>query len=147
MPRSKITGQSKDLITDDGSVLVSVVQGEQVRINVVIGWVTNLAGYGLTAKVVEGLNIQGSGAVPSDPSPTAAITTLSLLDTDPTDNTFDIVIPEDLISTWATTPEPDQPVYGFVELEVADSGSGINQQIWKPLRGLIQVRYSPTEAV
>ena len=147
MPRSKITGQSKDVITDDGSVLISVVDGEQVRLNVVIGWVTNLAGYSLLAKVVEGNNSQGSGSVPTDPSSNPTITTLSLIDSDPTDNTFDIVIPEDLIANWATTPEPDQPVYGFIELEVADSGAGINQQIWKPMRGLVEVRYSPTEAV
>ena len=30
-------------------------------------------------------------------------------------------------------------------LEIADTGVGVNQQIWKPMRGVVEVRYSPTE--
>jgi hypothetical protein len=146
MPRSKITSQSKDLITDDGSVLVSVIQGEQIRLSITLGWITNLSNYTLTAKVVEGANSQGSGTIPTDPQVSGVISTLTIIDSDATDNSFEIVIPDDLISTWSTYPEPDQPVYGFIELEVADTGTGDNQLIWKPLRGLVEVRYSPTEA-
>ena len=46
------------------------------------------------------------------------------------------------IAAWSPAPEPNRPVYGFFGLEVRDSGSGETQQIWKPLRGLIEVRYS-----
>jgi hypothetical protein len=147
MARSNITSRSKDLITDDGSVIVSVVQGEQTRINVTLGWLTNLTGYTLTAKVVEGENSQGTGAVPTDPLTGGSVQTLTILDSTITDNIFEIVIPETLIDTWVTTPEPDQPIYGYLELEVADIGVGVEKLIWKPLRGLVQVRYSPTEAV
>ena len=147
MARSNITSRSKDLITDDGSVLVSVVQGEQTRINVTLGWLTNLTGYTLTAKVVEGENSQGTGALPSDPLTGGSVQTLTILDSIVTDNIFEIVIPETLIDTWVTTPEPDQPVYGYLGLEVADTGVGVEKMIWKPLRGLVEVRYSPTEAV
>jgi hypothetical protein len=147
MARSNITSRSKDLITDDGSVIVSVVQGEQTRINVTLGWLTNLTGYTLTAKVVEGENSQGTGAVPTDPLTGGSVQTLTILDSTVTDNIFEIVIPETLIDTWVTTPEPDQPIYGYLELEVADIGVGVEKLIWKPLRGLVQVRYSPTEAV
>lgn len=146
MPRSKITSGSKDLITDDGAVLVSVVEGEQTRLDMVVGWLTNLSGYTITAKVVEGNNVQGSGNKPTDPQPAGAVITLPIIDSDATDNQFDIVIPSDIISTWATTPEPDQPIYGFIGLEIADTGTGNAQQIWKPMRGLLEVRYSPTEA-
>jgi len=147
MARSNITSRSKDLITDDGSVLVSVVQGEQTRINVTLGWLTNLTGYTLTAKVVEGENSQGTGALPSDPLTGGSVQTLTILDSIVTDNIFEIVIPETLIDTWVTTPEPDQPIYGYLGLEVADTGVGVEKMIWKPLRGLVEVRYSPTEAV
>lgn len=44
MARSKINSASKDLITDDGSVLVSVVEGEQIHMDVTLNWLTNLTG-------------------------------------------------------------------------------------------------------
>jgi len=146
MPRSKITSTSKDLITDDGSVLVSVIHGEQTRLDMVVGWLTNLTGYTITAKVVEGNNTQGTGTKPTDPQPSGAVINLPIIDTTPSDNQFEIVIPQTVIDTWATTPEPDKAIYGFIGLEIADSSTGNNQQIWKPLRGLLEVRYSPTEA-
>jgi hypothetical protein len=145
MARSKITSSSKDLITDDGSILVSLVHGEQTRISLTIGWITNLTGYSIICKVVEGDNVQDSGLIPSTASDTPVITTLPLIDVDPTDNAFDIVIPETLIDTWNTTPAIDKPIYGFIGLEIRDTGTGNEQQVWKPMRGLIQVRYSPTE--
>jgi len=146
MPRSKITSSSKDLITDDGAILASVIHGEQTRLDMVVGWLTNLSGYTITAKVVEGNNVQGSGAKPDAPQAGGAIITLPIIDATPTDNQFDIVIPQTLIATWSTTPEPDKPIYGFIGLEIQDTASGNNQQIWKPMRGLVEVLYSPTEA-
>ena len=147
MARSKITSRSKDLITDDGSVLVSIIEGEQTRISLTIGWVTNLTGYTITAKVIEANNVQDTGVLPATAATNPTITTLDIIDTVSTDNVFDIVIPEDLIDSWATTPIPDKPVYGFIGLEIRDPGVGNEQLIWKPLRGLVEVRYSPTEVV
>jgi hypothetical protein len=146
MARSKITSRSIDLITDDGSIIASVVHGEQTRINITASWLTNLSGYTITAKVAEGDNIQDSGIIPSTARDAPVITTLPILDTTLTDNIFDIVIPQDLINTWDTYPSPDKPIYGFIDLEIADTGTGDNQQIWKPLRGVVEIRYSPTEA-
>jgi len=146
MPRSKITSKSQDLITDNGSIIASIIHGEQTRINVTASWITNLAGFTITAKVVEGDNEQDSGLIPATARDTPVITTLPIIDSNPTDNIFDIVIPQDLINTWDTFPAPDKPVYGFIDLEIADTGVGDAQQIWKPLRGVVEVRYSPTEA-
>ena len=147
MPRSKITSKSQDLITDNGSIIASIIHGEQTRINVTASWITNLAGFTITAKVVEGDNVQDSGEIPETARSTPVVTTLPIIDTEPTDNIFDIVIPQDLIENWDTFPAPDKPIYGFIDLEIADTGVGNEQQIWKPLRGVIEVRYSPTEAV
>jgi len=145
MARSKISSRAIDLITDDGSVIASIVHGEQLRLNVTASWLTNLSGYVLTATVVEGDNQQDSGLVPATARSTPVVTDLAIIDTTPTDNIFDIVIPQDLINSWDTYPAPDKPVYGFIDLEIADPGVGDAQQIWKPLRGLVEVRYSPTE--
>jgi len=145
MPRSAITSTSKDLIYDDGAVLVSVIKGEQTRLDIVASWLTNLSGYTITAKIVEGDNTQDSGVIPATANNSPVVTTLTILDSTPTDNQFDIVIPQDLTDTWDTYPIPDKPVYGFIGLEIADTGTGVNQQIWKPMRGVVEVRYSPTE--
>ena len=147
MPRSKITSASRDLITDDGAILVSLIEGEQTRLNLTIGWVVNLSGYTITAKVIEGDNTQDSGTKPTNIRSGGVITDLAIIDTDPTDNIFEIVIPEDLIDTWATYPIPDKPVYGFIGLEIRDTGTGSNQQVWKPMRGLVEILYSVTEEV
>lgn len=145
MPRSAITSTSKDLIYDDGAVLVSVIKGEQTRLDIVASWLTNLSGYTITAKIIEADNAQGSGQIPATASSSPVVTTLSIIDSNAADNQFDIVIPQDLIDNWDTYPIPDKPVYGFIGLEIADTGTGVNQQIWKPMRGVVEVRYSPTE--
>lgn len=146
MARSKITSKTNDIITDDGSVLISLIDGEQQRMGVTLGWLTDLTGYTLTAKIVEAANAQGSGNLPTDVQTAGDVQTLTIIDTTVTDNTFEIVFPSTLIDAWATTPEPDQPIYGYIGLEVADTGVGTAQQIWKPIRGLVEVRYSPSEA-
>jgi len=147
MARSTISTTRKDLITDDGSILISLIDGEQMRMGVTLGWLTDLTGYTLTAKVVEAANVQGSATRPADIQPSGNVQTLTIIDATVTDNFFELVFPSTLIDTWAVTPEPDQPVYGYVGLEVADTGVGTAQQVWKPLRGLVEVRYSPSEAV
>jgi hypothetical protein len=144
MARSRITSASKDLISDDGAVLASIVDGEQIKLEVTLNWLTNLSGYELKAVVIEAQNL-GDGKIPIQPMPSGIITQLPLIDAIVTDNTFNIVFPQELISAWTVQPTPDRPVYGYFELEVKDTGSGNQQQIWKPLRGLVEVLYSPTE--
>lgn len=149
MARSRINSRSKDLIKDNGAVLVSVVKGEQIHMDVSLGWLTNLTGYTITAKVVEA---DMSGAkdefgYPVDVKSGGVVTQLPILDSDVTDNAFKIVITDDLIDTYTTQPQPEVPVYGWIGLEVADNATGNQQQIWKPFRGLIEILYSPSEAV
>lgn len=144
MARSRINSPSKDLIKDNGSVLISLADGEQLRFDVTFSWLVNLTGYTIKATVVEGNNL-GEGVVPTAPRSGGIVTALPLLDLVTTDNTVTLVFPEDLIEDWTVQPGVDRPVYGFVELEVRDTGVGTQQQVWKPLRGLVEVLYSPTE--
>jgi len=146
MSRSKITSSSKDLITDDGSVLVSVVKGEQLHLNLTLAWLTNISDYTIFSKVVEAAN-DGTGTIPGLPQTNGVITQLPILDKEDSDNSFILVIPQTLGFTWSQQPQPDKPVYGFIDLEVQDTGVGDRKQVWKPFRGLIEIRYSPTEAV
>ena len=148
MPRSPIRNKDTDIITDDGAVLVSVAKGEQLHLTFTLGWVADLTGYTITAKVAEGANQPGDlTEVPfQEDASTPAVTTLTILDDDVSDNTFKVVVPDDLCDTWAVQPTPDDPVYGFFALQVADTGAGDAQQIFVPVRGLIEVRYNPVES-
>jgi hypothetical protein len=148
MSRSPIRDASISVINDDGSVIVSVAQGEQIHLNFTLGWVTNLTGYTITAKVVEAKNVVGDLDVPPfEEADTPQIATLTVIDSVVSDNQFKVVIPANLSSAWDVQPKPDDPVYGYFALSVADTGSGANQQIFVPVRGLIEVRYNPVETV
>ena len=146
MSRSKITSTSKDLITDDGSVLVSLVQGEQIHLSFTLGWLTNISSYTITAKVVEANNL-GDGVKPTTIAVTPQITNLPIIENLDADNQFKLVLPQTLSFDWAVQPTPDKPTYGFMDIEVRDTGVGDLQQVWKPVRGLIEMRYSPNEQV
>lgn len=148
MPRTAIRAKSTDIITDDGSVLVSVVKGEQIHLTFTLGWLTDLTGYTVTAKVAEGANQTGDlEDAPLQEDATLTVTALTILDDDVSDNVFKVVIPDDLVDAWDVQPTPDDPVYGFFALSVADTGTGDNQQIFVPVRGMIEIRYNPVESV
>lgn len=150
MARSKINSRSKDLIDDNGSVLVSVVEGEQIHMNITLNWITSLSGYTLTAKIVEAdsSNLDyDNDELPTSEQAGGQVTTLEIIDSDVTDNNFQIVIPENLVDAWVTQPSPQKPAYGWIGLEVRDGGTGKYAQVWKPMRGLVEVLYSPSEAV
>jgi hypothetical protein len=147
MARTRINSRSKDLIKDNGSVLVSVVHGEQIKLEMVLSWLTNLSGYQITAKAAEADMTGVSSSNNELPTQRTALepAELPILDSDPADNKFDIVIPELLIANYATKPTPNAPVYAWLDLEVVDTGVGDARQVWKPFRGLIEILYSPTE--
>jgi len=146
MGRDRINSPSKDAIKKSGTALFSLIKGEQLHVGMTASWLTNLTGCTITAKVVEGSN-DGLGTVPTAQDATPVITSLPILDATVTDNEFKIVFPDTLCDTWSTQPTPDKPVYGFIGIEIADSGTGDQQQKWKPVRGLVEILYSPTEAV
>lgn len=147
MPRSPIRNKDKDVITDDGSVIISVAEGEQRQFTVVCGWLTDLTDYTITAKVVEGLNLSGDlTEVPFQVAETPQVVTLPIIDADASDNTFVFVLLSDLTTGWDTDPTPDDPTYGFLAVQIADTGIGDNQQIFVPIRGLVEVRYNPAGA-
>jgi len=148
MPRSPIRNKSLDVITDDGSVIVSVAKGEQIQLTFTLEWITDLTGYTITAKVVEASNVAGDLTNPPlQEADTPQVTTLPIIDDTVSDNTFKVVITDDLADSWTVQPTPDDPVYGYFALSVADTGVGDAQQVFVPVRGLIEVRYNPVETV
>jgi hypothetical protein len=152
MARSRINSRSKDLIKDNGAILLSVVKGEQVHFDVTLSWLTSLSGYTITAKIVEadvtGLDTDSNNdELPTSKQSGGQVRTLTTIDATLTDNKFKIVIPEDLVDNYVTQPSPEHPVYGWFGLEIRDTGTGSQQQIWKPMRGLVEILYSPSEEV
>lgn len=150
MARSRINSKSKDLIQDDGAILLSVIEGEQIHLSITLNWITNLSGYTVTAKIIEA-DMTGvtsaNGILPTTVQSGGQVTTLPLIDTLTTDNVLKIVIPENLIDNYVAQPSPEEPVYGWFGLEIRDTGVGNEQQVWKPMRGLVEILYSPSEEV
>lgn len=160
MARSGITSTTKNLVDDDGAVMIPLVKGEQLSFDVQLEWLTDLTGYNIHARMVEGLN-DGEGTIPSLPKPGGQKRLLSkanglIIDDVTTDNTFKFVLPWDTYVGLAPQPAPRAPVYLFFELEVGSVGTGddtapigdsapTGSLVWKPIRGLIELMYSPTE--
>ena len=148
MARSDITGKDIDLITDDGAILASIAKGEQVHMHILAESETSFDGYTITAKVVEGDNVEGAGRTPpAQEAASPTVTTLEIIDEIVSDNQFIIVFPHDLCDAWSVQPKPDDPVYGFFALQIDDTGVGAAQQRRAPVRGLIEIVYNPVEAV
>lgn len=125
------------------SVIATLVHGEQIRLSFTVGWIGDLSNYTVSARLVEGNN-DGAGSIPTGEDATLVITSLPVINK--SGNGFQVVIPATAIDTWTVKPAPSKPVYGFFDLEISDAGVGNDQQIFRPVQGLIQFKYSPFES-
>lgn len=64
-----------------------------------------------------------------------------------TNNKIYIQFPKTLASTWAVSPLVGSPVYGFFELRVTEPSGSYFQRTWKPVRGMVEILFSPTDIV
>lgn len=55
--------------------------------------------------------------------------------------------PKTLASNWAVAPLVNSPVYGFFELRVTEPADSVFRRTWKPVRGMVEVLFSPTYSV
>ena len=58
-----------------------------------------------------------------------------------------VQFPTTLSVNWSVSPDINSAVYGFFELRVTETGNPIFNKTWKPIRGQVEIRFSPTEAV
>jgi hypothetical protein len=52
--------------------------------------------------------------------------------------------PKTLGATWTQLPTVSTPVYGFFELRVTEPQDNIFRRTWKPVRGMVEILFSPT---
>jgi hypothetical protein len=64
-----------------------------------------------------------------------------------TPNCIFLQFPSSLASTWTVKALPESPVYGFFELRVTEPVSTPFPQTWKPMRGVVEILFSPTDLV
>lgn len=62
-------------------------------------------------------------------------------------NKIYIQFPATLGSAWSVSAQVGAPVYGFFELRVTEPDNGIFQRTWKPVRGMVEILFSPTDIV
>lgn len=85
--------------------------------------------------------LSGAGyvsAIEPDVNPLWELTTL---------NRAYVQFPNTLASTWNQQPNVDVPVYGYFELRVTEPSNPIFIKTWKPVRGLVELVFSPTDLV
>lgn len=58
-----------------------------------------------------------------------------------------IQYPASLGSQWEIAPAVGLPVYGFFELRVTEPTDSIFTRTWKPVRGMVEILFSPTDIV
>jgi hypothetical protein len=194
MARSLLTDTRQDLIDDSGSVLWSIVKGEQLEFPVEIEFLTNvLLGYQFECVVVEANNVALQEEYPTDIQLAGIQTVLSLRLPDyvglwePTGvydagntvlhddiyyelsdglaysstalpnvdtnwelakmNQIYVQFPSTLGSDWNVQPMVNHPTYGFFELRVTEPVHYAFRKTWKPVRGMVQLLFSPTHIV
>lgn len=195
MARAALSETSTDLIQDSGSVLWSIVSGEQLEYPVTLNFVENVgaAGYVYEAVVVEALNVAEQTEKPTAIKPGGVQNTLTtrvpvsrgawngtqaynhgeivsynglwyrllmgiartsstVPSADPyweetLPNTIYVQFPDSLGTTWAVQPTVATNTYGFFELRVTEPFDGIYQRTWKPVRGMVEILFSPTSLV
>ena len=193
MARSRISTTSDDLISDGGSVLWSMVVGEQLEFPITLNFMDGVEGYTFEAVVLEAENAAEQTARPSAVLAGGAQTTLTTrvpallgtwsgaaaydqgdlvlyesayyiltsgsnrvsATTPDTDvlweetvlNKMYVQFPSSLGSDWGVDATVNSPVYGFFELRVTEPSGVLYQRTWKPVRGLVELLYSPTDVV
>lgn len=199
MARSRLTNTTQDLIADGGSVLWSLVKGEQLEFPITLNFVEDASvkhnpnqNYVYEAVVVEADNVSGQTDRPTAVKTGGVQTTLFVrlpiylgawqsgqaynkeevvfysnkyyklvtgsgrvsattpdLDTAWTETAINKVyvqFPSSLASTWSVQAVVDGPVYGFFELRVTEPLDQIFTRTFKPVRGMVEILFSPTDA-
>lgn len=55
-----------------------------------------------------------------------------------------VQFPSSLSGTWTVQPSVLGHTYGFFELRVTEPNNSILRRTWKPIRGMVEVQFSPT---
>jgi hypothetical protein len=197
MARSRLTDTTQDLIADGGSVLWSLVKGEQLEFPITLNFIADASvkpdnNYVYEVVVIEAANvvgqterptavrtggvqttlfvrlpvyvgtwqstetynkeevvkynnkyyklISGAGVVDATAPNTSALWAETVL------NRIYVQFPASLGSTWTVKPIVDSPAYGFFELRVTEPTDQIFTRTFKPVRGMVELLFSPTDA-
>jgi hypothetical protein len=62
-------------------------------------------------------------------------------------NRLYVQFPATLASTWEVSPTVESSVYGFFELRVTEPTNAVFTRTWKPIRGMVEIQFSPTDIV
>jgi len=83
--------------------------------------------------------LQGSGRT------SATLPNVDPLWAETTLNTIYLQFPSTLASTWQVQAAVDSPVYGFFELRVTEPIDPVFTRTFKPVRGMVEILFSPTD--
>ncbi len=193
MARSKLTDLKQDIVSDEGSILLSFIKGEQIELAIPMEFLSIVTdGHVFEAVIVEADNTAGQTSPPKTIKQNGVQTVLTVrlpnivgswvagteysqedvvfndnkwwrlraaqmvsnvappLDTRWAETFLNIIYVQFLSSTgatWSQSPVVETPVYGFFEIRVTEPVNPIFRRTWKPVRGMIEILFSPTDIV
>jgi len=191
MARSSITSTTNEANTDAGSILFSMVMGEQLEFPIDINFYPDASQLLYEAVVMEAapgdnpptaVKVGGVNTVLATRFPTymgvfnpaafynrgemvlynnvyweltAGTNYKNTLLTPATDpmwrtsglNRVYIRVPSTLGTTWSTQPSVTTRAYGFLEVACSELPMVTFPFTWKPIRGIIELQFSPTQLV
>jgi hypothetical protein len=135
-----VPGQTTRPVTvQEGAVITRLF----VRLPVYLGAWQSIAAYNKEDVVLYDNKyyklLQGSGRV------NATVPSSDSLWVETSLNIIYLQYPASLASTWSVQPTVNSPVYGFFELRVTEPQDQIFTRTFKPVRGMVEVLFSPTD--
>lgn len=200
MARSRLTDIRQNVTSDEGSVLWSIVKGEQLEFPITLEFLSDSTlnpiaheNYRFEAVVVEAANFEEQSSRPTRIKPNGVQTRLFVRqpvfmgvwsqnivyqkehivlftgkyyklaqglayssstppDIDPNWiltalNIIYLQFPGVLGHNWEIQPSVNHPSYGFFELRVTEPVDLIFTRTFKPVRGMVEILFSPTDVV
>ncbi len=105
---------------------------------------------GATYNYDDVVDYNGATYIKYSSTPLVATSTGPDVDTDNwapyTNNVIYVRFAKTFADSWAPQPLPTKPVYGFFELSLTEPNDGVSYvQTFKPVRGLVESVFSPTD--
>ena len=144
MARSRIKNPTIQVNTDDGTQLISMIRGEQQVIPVTYKSFTDITTWEVEAVALHAIPTDTTNPIPTlEPDPDATMITLPATITAGT-NMFTLTIPETLGAELTDQPTVDEKRYYLFGVKLQDGTDTTKTQVYKNVRGVIEILFTVT---
>ena len=144
MARSRIKNPTIQLNNDDGTQLISMIRGEQQIFPVTYKSFADISSWEVEAVCLHAIPTDETNPIPTlEVDPDASMITLPTAITAGT-NMFTLTVPETLGAELDEQPTVDQKRYYLFGVKVQDGSDATKTQVFKDVRGVIELLFTVT---